>query len=85
MVLITEAEAFRQGGKMAISLKVEDAATFVAAKPARVPHGRAAVVGRRRSLTNGHSRDKAACIHGQLARASGGQGYVQHYSTTEPQ
>ena len=33
------------------------AATYVAAKPARVPHGRAAVV--RRSLANGGSRDKA--------------------------
>ena len=45
------------------------AATFVAAKAARVPHGRAAVVRRRRSLTNGDSRDKAACIHGWLAYA----------------
>ena len=99
------------------------AATFVAAKAARVPHGRAAVVRRRRSLTNGDSRDKA-CIHGWLAcafvklrfprlrsarhcfrssppsmphyhaaggrrsiaryaRASGGQGYVQHGFTTQ--
>ena len=33
------------------------AATSVAAKPARVPHGPAAVVRRRRSLTNGDSRD----------------------------
>ena len=45
------------------------AATFVAAKAARVPHGRAAVVRRRRSLTNGDSRDKATCIHGRLAYA----------------
>ena len=102
------------------------AATSVAAETARVPHGPAAVVRRRRSLTNGDSRDKA-CIHGRLAcafvrlrrpkapllisaldartprsarqrarplrgggvsiranaRASGGQGYFQHYSTTE--
>ena len=44
-------------------------ATCVAAKKTRVPHGRAAVVRRRRSLTNGDSRDKAACIHGWLAYA----------------
>ena len=44
-------------------------ATFVAAKAARVPHGRAAVVRRRRSLTNGDSGDKATCIHGWLAYA----------------
>ena len=48
------------------------AATSVAAKAARVPHGRAAVVRRRRSLTNGDSRDKATCIHGcSLAPSSG--------------
>ena len=41
-------------------------------KAARVPHGRAAVVRRRRSLTNGDSRDKATCIHGcSLAPSSG--------------
>ena len=45
------------------------AATFVVVKAARVPHGRAAVVRRRRRLTNGDSRDKAACIHGWLACA----------------
>ena len=45
------------------------AATSVAANAARVPHGRAAVVRRRRSLTNGDSRDKATCIHGRLAYA----------------
>ena len=45
------------------------AATCVAVKAARVPHGRAAVVRRRGSLTNGDSRDKAACAHGWLACA----------------
>ena len=60
------------------------AATSVAAESARVPHGRAAVVRRRRSLTNGGSRDTAACIHAWIACASGGQGYFQHYSATEP-
>ena len=48
------------------------AAIFIAAKVARVPHGPAAVVRRRRSLTNGDSRDKATCIHGcSLAPSSG--------------
>ena len=100
------------------------AATSVAAKPARVPHGPAAVVRRRRSLTNGDSRDFdrsssllsmpvrlallgnghgpcgaavwSAPLHAALpcgggrrfiarqARASGGQGYFQHYPGTEP-
>ena len=50
-------------------------------KAARDPHGRAAVVRRRRSLTNGDSGDKATCIHNWIARAFGGQGYC--YFTTE--
>ena len=47
------------------------AARAVAAKTARVPHGRAAVVRRRRRLASGDSRDKASCIHGRLAGAFG--------------
>ena len=45
------------------------AATSVAAKSARVPHGPAAVVRRRRSLATADSRDKSACIHGWFACA----------------
>ena len=45
------------------------AATSVAANAARVPHGPAAVVRRRRSLTNSDSRAKASCAHGRRTYA----------------
>ena len=53
----------------AYSFAPAQAAIFIAVKAARVPHGPAAVVRRRRSLTNGDSRDKATCIHDWLACA----------------
>ena len=53
----------------AYSFAPAQAAIFIAVKAARVPHGPAAVVRRRRSLKNGDSRDKAPCIHGWLAYA----------------
>ena len=84
------------------------AATFVAAKAARVPHGRKAtgihgwlacafVLLRRPKAPLRETllpllapQDAAlpcgggASLQARYARASGGQGYFQHYSTTQP-
>ena len=53
----------------AYSFAPAQAAIFIAVKAARVPHGPAAVVRRRRSLTNSDSRAKASCAHGRRTYA----------------
>ena len=45
-------------------------------------HGTAGSIRCRKAAHVPHGRK--ACIHDRIARASGGQGYFQHGSTTEP-